>query len=307
MKQYRDIIHTILAEGVNKGDRTGTGTRSIFGYQTRFDLKQGFPLVTAKYTPFHTIAKELFWLLSGSTNIQSLLDQDVHIWDEWADENGELGPVYGKQWRSWYTDKHCGSYIDQIQGVIDRLKDNPDDRRLIVSAWNVSDIDAMALPPCHLLFQFWTRELTLQWRTHLARLQGIIISGTEKNMHKYLDKEGIPQRALSCQLYQRSCDTFLGVPFNIASYALLTHLIAHCVDMVADTFIWTGGDVHLYDNHREQVATLMSRYDKYGHAHDLPKLHIATETPKDIDLISLDHLTLNDYNHSGAIKAPIAV
>ncbi len=220
---YEDLLRLILETGAPKGDRTGTGTRSLFGRQMRFNLEaDGFPLITTKNVPIRLVAEELFWFLRGESNVRSLQARNVSIWDEWADENGDLGPVYGVQWRSWPTPD--GGHIDQISKVVEQLVTNPDSRRHIVSAWNVAEIDSMALPPCHLLFQFYVAD-----------------------------------GKLSCQLYQRSADMFLGVPFNIASYALLTHMVAQQVGLEVGEFIWAGGDCHIYDNHVDQVQLQLSR------------------------------------------------
>ncbi|MFN8823255.1 MAG: thymidylate synthase, partial [Betaproteobacteria bacterium] len=216
MRQYEDFMRHVFEHGVTKTDRTGTGTRSVFGHQMRFDLRAGFPLITTKKLHMRSIIHELLWFLRGESNVRYLHENKVTIWDEWARADGELGPVYGVQWRSWPTPD--GGHIDQISQVVEQIKNNPDSRRLIVSAWNVSDIPKMALPPCHLLFQFYVAE-----------------------------------GRLSCQLYQRSCDIFLGVPFNIASYSLLTHMVAQQCDLGVGDFVWTGGDCHIYSNHFEQV------------------------------------------------------
>src|SRR3982750_1709611 len=231
MKQYLALEKHILENGAQKHDRTGTGTLSVFGYQMRFNLQDGFPMVTTKKLHLKSIVHELIWFLSGDTNIKYLKDNGVRIWDEWADADGNLGPVYGYQWRSWPTPD--GGHIDQIEQLIDMIKKNPDSRRLIVSAWNVADVNQMALPPCHTLFQFYVEP-----------------ADTSK---------GEQRGKLSCQLYQRSADIFLGVPFNIASYALLTHMIAQQCDLDVGDFIWTGGDCHIYSNHAEQVALQLSR------------------------------------------------
>ena len=231
--QYETFMRTVFEKGADKSDRTGVGTRSLFGYQMRFDLKESFPLITTKKLHLRSIIHELLWFLSGSSNIKYLHDNKVTIWDEWADENGDLGPVYGVQWRSWPTAD--GRHIDQISNVIEQIKTNPDSRRLIVCSWNVGLIDKMALPPCHCLFQFYVNE-----------------------------------GRLSCQLYQRSCDIFLGVPFNIASYSLLTCMVAQQCNLLPGEFIWTGGDCHIYKNHFEQVALQLSRTPR-----PYPKLVIA--------------------------------
>ncbi len=264
MQQYHDLMRHILDHGIRKEDRTGTGTLSVFGYQMRFDLDKGFPLVTTKKVHTKSIIHELLWFLQGSTNIAYLKEHGVGIWDEWADEHGELGPVYGKQWRSWQG--AGGQTIDQIAQVIGQIKRNPDSRRLIVSAWNVAEIDKMALPPCHAVFQFY-------------------VAGSR----------------LSCQLYQRSADVFLGVPFNIASYALLTHMVAQVCDLQPGEFIWTGGDTHLYANHLEQVETQLSRQLR-----PLPTLKL---NPAIADIFSFKYedIAIENYNPHPAIKAPVAV
>lgn len=285
MKQYHDMLEKIRFEGVDKGDRTGTGTRSIFGHQMRFDLKAGFPLLTTKFTPFRLILTELLWFLQGNPNISYLHEHNNHIWDEWVKEDGTFGPIYGSQWRSWpnpvitYDDAN-GEHIrdepiDQIANVINQLITNPNDRRMIVSAWNVADVEAgkMALPPCHVLFQFYTRPL----------LTGGL--------------------GLSCQLYQRSCDTFLGVPFNIASYALLTHMIAELVGMRADEFIWTGGDVHIYKNHFPQVDKLLTHNPELC---ALPNLKF-TRQVNNIDEFTVGDFELQGYTSYPPLKADISV
>jgi len=264
MKQYLDLMRHVRDNGVFKDDRTGTGTYSVFGYQMRFDLSAGFPLVTTKKTFLKGIIHELLWFLSGSTNIKYLTDHDVHIWDEWADEHGELGPVYGSQWRSWPGPD--GGTIDQISRVVTDLKNNPDSRRHIVSAWNVAEVDDMALPPCHSLFQFYVAD-----------------------------------GRLSCQLYQRSADIFLGVPFNIASYALLNMMIAQVVGLKVGEFVHTLGDAHLYTNHLEQTDKQLQRDPR-----PLPSIHINPDV-KDILGFAIDDFELKDYDPHPGIKAPIAV
>ncbi|MEZ5560073.1 MAG: thymidylate synthase [Pseudomonadales bacterium] len=264
MKQYLDLMRQVREHGVYRGDRTGTGTYSIFGYQMRFPLQQGFPLVTTKKMFVRGIIHELLWFLQGSTNIRYLLDHDVHIWDEWADENGELGPVYGSQWRSWPAAD--GSTIDQISRVVADLRTNPYSRRHIVSAWNVAEVDRMALPPCHTLFQFYVAE-----------------------------------GRLSCQLYQRSADIFLGVPFNIASYALLTMMIAQVCDLEPGDFVHTLGDAHLYANHLEQADEQLTRMPL-----PLPTMRLNPQV-RDIFAFTIDDFTLENYRCHGALKAPIAV
>ncbi|MGL5047320.1 MAG: thymidylate synthase [Shewanella sp.] len=264
MKQYVDLMRHILAEGVDKSDRTGTGTRSVFGYQMRFDLSKGFPLVSTKKCHMRSIIHELLWFLKGETNIAYLHENNVSIWDEWADDNGDLGPVYGAQWRSWPT--QSGGAIDQISQVIAQIKSQPDSRRLIVSAWNVGELDKMALAPCHAFFQFYVAD-----------------------------------GKLSCQLYQRSCDVFLGLPFNIASYALLTMMVAQQCDLALGDFVWTGGDTHLYSNHMEQTALQLSREPK-----PLPTMTILRR-PESIFDYQFDDFELTHYAPHPHIKAPVAI
>lgn len=264
MRQYLDLLHFITENGVLKSDRTGTGTKSTFGYQMRFDLNEGFPLLTTKKVHLKSIIYELLWFISGDTNIKYLKDHGVTIWDEWADENGDLGPVYGHQWRSWPAPD--GKSIDQLSNVIDQIKHNPDSRRLIVSAWNPAEVDQMALPPCHSLFQFY-----------------------------------VAQNKLSCQLYQRSADVFLGVPFNIASYALLTMMIAQVCGLQPGTFVHTLGDAHIYTNHFEQVATQLSRDPR-----PLPVMRINPDK-KDIFDFAYEDFSLEGYDPWPTIKAPVAV
>ncbi len=264
MRQYLEFMRHVLDHGAEKTDRTGTGTRSVFGYQMRFELSAGFPLVTTKKLHLRSIIHELLWFLSGSTNIAWLKEHGVSIWDEWADANGELGPVYGSQWRSWPTVD--GGKIDQITNLIEQIKSNPDSRRLIVSAWNVGEIPRMALPPCHAMFQFY-------------------VAGNR----------------LSCQLYQRSADIFLGVPFNIASYALLVHMVAQQCGLEPGEFIWTGGDCHIYSNHFDQVRLQLGRAP-----HALPRLHI-TRRPASIFDYRYEDFEFLDYQAHASIKAPIAV
>ena len=276
MQQYLGLLQHILDTGVQKHDRTGTGTLSCFGYQMRFDLQKGFPLVTTKKVHMKSIIHELLWFLKGETNIAYLKEQNVKIWDEWADENGELGPVYGKQWRSW--EGKDGKVVDQITELIKQINVNPDSRRLIVSAWNVAELPQMALMPCHTIFQFYTSPS--------APLHGVERGG---------------QRKLSCQLYQRSADVFLGVPFNIASYALLTMMIAKVCDLELGEFIHTFGDVHIYNNHLEQVKLQLSRTP-----YSLPCMKLNPEV-KNIFDFKYDDFTLENYQSHPAIKAPVAV
>ncbi len=264
MKPYLDLMRHVMAEGHDKSDRTGTGTRSVFGYQMRFDLSEGFPLLTTKKLHLRSIIHELLWFLKGDTNIKYLKDNQVSIWDEWADENGELGPVYGYQWRSWPTPD--GQHIDQIQNIIQQIKNSPDSRRIIVSAWNPTLIDQMALPPCHALFQFYVAD-----------------------------------GKLSCQLYQRSADIFLGVPFNIASYALLTMMVAQVCGLKAGEFIHTFGDAHIYSNHFDQVQLQLSREPRA-----LPQMKLNPEV-NDLFAFTFEDFELTDYDPHPHIAGKVAV
>ncbi len=264
MRQYLDLMQHIIDHGTEKGDRTGTGTKSIFGHQLRFDLSKGFPLVTTKKLHLRSIIHELLWFIKGDSNIKYLKENGVRIWDEWADENGDLGPIYGVQWRSW--PKSDGSTVDQLSQVIDTIKNNPDSRRIIISAWNVGEIENMALPPCHTLFQFYVAD-----------------------------------SKLSCQLYQRSADVFLGVPFNIASYALFTMMIAQVCDLEAGDFVHTFGDAHLYSNHMEQAALQLSRDPR-----PLPQMKINPEI-KNIFDFKYEDFELINYDPHPHIKAEVAV
>ena len=264
MKAYLDLLRTIMEKGTDKSDRTGTGTRSYFGYQMRFDLSEGFPLVTTKKLHLRSIIHELLWMLQGDTNIGYLHDNKVTIWDEWADENGDLGPVYGKQWRDWITPD--GRHIDQMKGVLQQIKTHPDSRRLIVTAWNPADVDKMALPPCHTFFQFYVSE-----------------------------------GRLSCQLYQRSADTFLGVPFNIASYALLTSMMAQVCGLEPGVFVHSMGDAHIYHNHFEQVRLQLSR-EPYA----LPRLRLNPEV-KDLFAFRYEDIEIQNYQCHPTIKGDVAV
>jgi thymidylate synthase len=264
MRPYLDLMRHVLDHGVQKADRTGTGTRSVFGWQMRFDLAQGFPMVTTKKLHLKSIVHELLWFLSGSTNVAYLRDNGVSIWDEWADADGELGPVYGHQWRSWPTPE--GAHIDQISELMERLKRDPDSRRLIISAWNVAEIPKMALAPCHALFQFYVAD-----------------------------------GKLSCQLYQRSADIFLGVPFNIASYALLTEMVAHQCGLKPGDFVWTGGDCHLYLNHLDQAREQLAR-EPYA----LPRLEFKRQ-PASIFDYHYDDIAITGYQAHPHIKAPVAI
>ncbi|MCP5284485.1 MAG: thymidylate synthase [Burkholderiaceae bacterium] len=262
--QYEDFMRHVFEHGVAKGDRTGTGTRSVFGHQMRFDLREGFPLVTTKKVHFKSIAYELLWFLRGDSNVRWLQEHGVSIWDEWAREDGDLGPVYGVQWRNWPTPD--GGHIDQIAQVVQQLQANPDSRRILVSAWNVAELSQMALMPCHAFFQFYVAD-----------------------------------GRLSCQLYQRSADIFLGVPFNIASYALLTHMLAQQCDLAVGDFIWTGGDCHIYDNHVEQVQTQLARAPR-----PYPDL-VIKRRPASIFDYAYEDFEITGYDPHPAIKAPVAV
>jgi thymidylate synthase len=264
MKAYLDLLRHLLEHGTEKSDRTGTGTRSVFGWQMRFDLAQGFPLVTTKKLHLRSIVHELLWFLRGDTNTAYLKANDVSIWDEWADANGELGPVYGKQWRDWETAD--GRHVDQIRWVLEEIARNPDSRRLVVSAWNVGDLPRMALQPCHTMFQFYVAD-----------------------------------GRLSCQLYQRSGDVFLGVPFNIASYALLTHMVAQACGLAPGDFVHTLGDAHLYSNHFEQARQQLARAPR-----PLPTLHLAPNV-RDLFAFRYEDIEIRDYHPHPAIKAPVAV
>lgn len=264
MRQYLDLMRHVQEHGTTKTDRTGTGTISVFGHQMRFDLSAGFPMLTTKKLHIKSIIHELIWFLAGSTNTAYLKENGVSIWDEWADENGELGPIYGYQWRNWPTPD--GKHIDQISQVLQQIKNTPDSRRMIVSSWNVADIEKMKLPPCHAFFQFYVAD-----------------------------------GKLSCQLYQRSADIFLGVPFNIASYALLTHMMAQQAGLEVGDFVWSGGDCHLYANHLEQVALQLTREPM-----PLPRLHIKRK-PDSLFDYRYDDFEILDYQHHPHIKAPVAV
>ena len=270
-RQFEDLLQQVLSQGAEKSDRTGTGTRSVFGHQMRFDLSAGFPLITTKKVHLKSIVLELLWFLRGDSNARWLQERGVTIWDEWAAPDGELGPVYGVQWRSWPTPD--GGHIDQISQLVEQIKNNPDSRRLIVSAWNVAELPKMALMPCHALFQFYVAP---------AAAPGA-------------------RRRLSCQLYQRSADLFLGVPFNIASYALLTHMLAQQCDLDVGDFVWTGGDCHIYNNHHAQVITQLAREPR-----PFPQLVLARRPASIFDYVFEDFV-LQGYDPHPAIKAPVAV
>ena len=318
MKQYLELLQNVLDNGHEKGDRTGTGTTSIFGAQMRFNLQEGFPLVTTKKVHMKSIIHELLWFLKGDTNIKYLQGNGVKIWDEWADSNGDLGKIYSKQWRDWVGPD--GQHHDQISNVIEQLINDPDSRRIIVSAWNVGELDQMALAPCHSFFQFYTRELSNEERFGIY-IEEISKNNDLKETTKKYELEGckmpylksvkkfnlasieknVPKRVLSCQLYARSQDTFLGTPFNIASYALLVHMIAQQVNMIPAEFVWVGGDTHIYSNHMEQVKEQLTREPK-----PLPQLVIKRK-PESIFDYQYDDFEIVGYDPHPAIKAPVAV
>lgn len=311
MRQYKEIMRTVLDGGADRPDRTGTGTLSVFGAQMRFSMSEGFPLVTGKFTPFKLVATELLWFLKGNPDISYLHENGCHIWDEWVKADGTFGPIYGQQWRSWYNPYRKDEPIDQIKNVIDRLKSYPDSRRLLVSAWNVADVELgeMALPPCHVLFQFYSRPMSVNERLDwtFANQRGFEHKDELRNCRfevaeAIMDRLNIPRRELSCQLYQRSADLFLGVPFNIASYSLLLHMVAHVTNHAAGDFVWTGGDVHLYRNHMEQALEYCDGRRRWP----LPKLWLNPEV-SDIDSFTLGDMKIYGYKHEGKLSAPVAV
>ena len=314
MDQYLRLLDKVVSIGWDKSDRTGTGTCSLFGAQMRFNLTYTFPLLTTKTVHLKSVIRELLWFLKGDTNTHYLNEHDVRIWDEWADENGDLGPIYGKQWRSW--EKPNGETVDQIQAAIDLLKADPNSRRNIVSAWNVSDLDRMALQPCHTLFQFYSRERTKEElledvlvhpeldtndRADLRKRYVKMAPPPLKEVLEFVQELGVPARALSCQLYQRSADLFLGVPFNIASYSLLTLMIAKLVNMVPEEFVHTIGDAHIYNNHLDQVAVQLSRRPR-----PLPSMTIRG-SQETIDDFRYEDFVLEGYNPYSSLPGPVAV
>lgn len=312
MEQYKKLVREIQINGVSKGDRTGIGTKSIFGYQMRFDLEKGFPLVTVKKTHWPSVVHELLWFLKGDTNIKYLNDNGVKIWDEWSNENGDLGPVYGKQWVKWSTqgrgqeENEKINSINQIQNVIDTLKTNPNSRRMIVSAWNVAELPFMALEPCHAFFQFYTTPLTPFDRAEYVKKHNLIndINDHEDeydNIMDEMDGIGVPTHKLSLQLYQRSCDVALGGPFNIASYSLLLQMMSQCVNMIPGEFIWTIGDAHIYNNHIDGCGEMLRREPL-----PLPTVKLNPEI-KDIFKFTFDDITLINYQSHPKIKLPVAV
>lgn len=335
MKQYLDLLRHVIEHGRYKSDRTGTGTASVFGYQMRFDLKEGFPLLTTKKLHLKSIIHELLWMLSGSTNVKYLQDQGVRIWNEWADERGDLGPVYGHQWRSWpgpismfradqyppsgkqvvgyHVDAHNAgvvavqTYVDQISTLVCQIKANPDSRRLIVTAWNPADVGKMALPPCHCFFQFNTRVMTWQERHRWIERQPDIVAPKFESLSDYIawmdsDMKGnIPSRYLDCQLYQRSGDVFLGVPFNIASYALLTSMVAQVCNIVPGDFVHTLGDAHIYSNHMEQVQEQLEREPRA-----LPTLRFNRDATS-IFNFKYEDISVDGYDPHPSIAGEVAV
>jgi len=320
---YLDLMRDVLENGTTKGDRTGTGTTSVFSREMRFNLADGsIPLLTTKKMHIPSIIHEIIWYLSGDTNVKYLNDNGVRIWNEWADENGELGPVYGAQWRKWKKFEAASvdwnhepsaiaqvkfTEIDQIANIIDQIKNNPNDRRIIVSAWNVGDLDEMNLPPCHAFFQFWTRELSVEerqtWFDQNVDRADYDCPISDEAKHEYFSRpqHGVPKLALSCKLTQRSCDTFLGVPFNIVQYSILTHMIAQVTGTVADEFIWSGGDIHIYSNHMEQCREQLERKP-----YPSPTLKLNPEI-NDIDDFTFEDFEIVDYESHPTIKAKVSI
>jgi len=323
MLQYLALMQHVKDHGHLKADRTGTGTKSVFGWQSRYDLQKGFPLLTTKKLFLRGIIEELLWILDGDTNVKTLQAKNVHIWDEWADANGDLGPVYGQQWRRWQgpavfvpdMDETTGQYmsdegswehgpvLDQIRNVIERIKEKPDDRRLIVTAWNPADVDKMALPPCHCFFQFYTRELSVEERKASIGHEGAGLDSTwsAEQWHDWMDGNDAPRRALSCQLYQRSCDVFLGVPFNIASYALLTMMVAQVCHMAPGEFVHTYGDAHIYTNHFAQTDLQLTRTPR-----KLPTMNLNPDVKSIFDFKYGD-FKLEGYDPYPSISGAVAV
>lgn len=316
MRQYLKLLEEVMAFGNEKSDRTGTGTVSVFGRQVRYPLHEGFPIVTTKAVHFPSIVHELLWFISGDTNIKYLTDNGVRIWNEWADKDGNLGPVYGSQWRNWKTAN--GDTVDQLANVVNLLRTNPDSRRIIISAWNVGELDQMALPPCHCFVQFYV-EPARQYERHKFfltkegytepeiknilnnNMQHISQGATLESQKAYFDSKGVPTFKLSCQLYQRSADIFLGVPFNIASYALLTHMLAQVTDMIPGDFVHTFGDLHLYNNHVEQALEQINRQP-----FPLPSLKLNPDI-KEIEEFKFEDISLLNYQSHPKIKAPVAI
>jgi thymidylate synthase len=310
MRQYKELMHRILIDGIDKGDRTGTGTRSVFGHQMRFDLTKGFPLVTTKRVFWRGVVEELLWMLSGSTNVKPLQERGVTIWDEWAKPDGDLGPVYGAQWRRWprLTEMNGGVLfydpIDQISELIQQLRTSPDSRRMIVSAWNPAQIVQMQLPPCHMMFQLYTRPIDINERVKLLAEKVTGKCGPEdlgpKQFEYMLEKHKIPSRYVDLQLYQRSTDVFLGLPFNLAQYSLLLTLIAREVGMVPGEFVWTGGDTHLYTNHMDQARLQLQREER-------PLPYIEIRNGPGIFQIQASDIELIGYDPHPAIAADVSV
>ncbi len=316
--QYIELLQDILTNGIDKKDRTGVGTRSVFGRELRFNLQEGFPILTTKKIHWKSVVYELLWMLAGDTNIKYLNDNKVTIWDEWADKNGSIGPGYGKQWRNWTNKtiikheyggstayKEFSFDVDQFKVLINNLQNNPDSRRLLISAWAVHQLEFMKLPPCHYAMEFYTQEMTIKERFNCVQTNHELREDNKVQLNLMFDDLSVPKRKLSCKVIQRSADCFLGVPFNIAQYALLTHIVANMVNMVPHELIWSGGDVHIYNNHFEQVGEQVSR-----EPFDLPTLKIHKNIT--LDMIDEKSLTLEDfelinYKYHPSIKAEVAV